>query len=511
MRIVRDLCGRYSGISALVILVLLVIGVYAQVNDFDFIELDDSEYVINNLDLKKGLTVDGIVWAFSENERGSFWQPLVWISFLLDYEISGKAISPDVFHLGNLFYHLLNTMLCFLLFRRLTNSIWSSLLVAIVFSVHPQRVESVAWITERKDVLFTLFGFLSLIVYLRYSDTKKTRTYFFSLFFFLLSLMSKAMAVALPCIMLLLDFWPLQRIKSWTDLKSAIYKKIPFFILTFVFSVLTFVLQSRGAIKTFEEIPLLLRSENAVVSYLSYIVDYFRPVNLCVIYPFPDHIDLWRVLLSGLVIGCISIYALYTMKKYPWVFTGWFWYVISIFPVIGFCQSGPQAMADRFMYFPHMGISLILVMALQKCYLRIIHICVVILMGVMAAACFIQVGYWENNQKLLQLAIDVTGENLIAERCLGAELYRKGDIQGAHKHFLNALRMNPEGNIEYYNMGLLYFASNKTDMAEFYFKKSLEIDPSYINAHNNLGITLINANKPEEAEYHFRMVEQLRE
>lgn len=491
-------------------LTILVITFFWQVRTFELIELDDSNYIIENSDIKKGLTKEGIIWAFSENKRGSFWQPVVWLSFLLDYEIAGKKVSPKILHYSNIVYHLITTLLCYLVFKKLTGSILSSLFISLIFSIHPQRIESVVWVTERKDVLFGLFWFLSLLAYINYTRTLKIRNYFLALGLFIISLMSKAMGVTLPCVMLLLDFWPLQRLEGWKDFKTRFQEKIPFFLFAILVSILTFIFQSRHAIKSLEQIPLQIRFENALISYATYIVDYICPQNLCVFYPYSEHLPLWEVIFSATLLISISILAIRLIKDYPWFFTGWFWYLGTLFPVIGFFQSGKQAMADRFMYIPHLGLSLILAMILYNCRSRVIYTVFAAFALMIALLGFNQVGYWKNNQVLFEYTLEVTGKNLIAERCLGSGHLKRGNIKKALEHYSNALLIDPDSHIEHYNMGLAFFLANNSNMAEKYLRSALAINANYIPAHNNLGIVLIKIGKTKAARFHFNEAERLK-
>jgi len=354
-------------------LIAAILFPYGQIVNHDFVSYDDPKYVMENPHVKAGLTRESIIWAFTTQHDGN-WFPLTWLSHMLDCELYG--LNPMGHHWTNLLIHMANTVLLFLIFQMMTGSTWRSGFVAALFALHPLHVESVAWVAERKDVLSTFFGMLTLLAYNRYVRQTHLINYLLIILFFGLGLMAKPMLVTWPFVLLLLDFWPLKRFHfkedklqsngnsrfGWQQLFILFLEKIPLFILSAVSSVVTFTVQrSGGGVKSMEFLSLKARVSNTFASYVKYIVKTVWPHSFAVFYPHPgDTLPLWQIYGSILLIAIVTVFAMYALKQYPYMAVGWFWYLGTLLPVIGLVQVGGQAMADRYTYIPLTGIFIII-------------------------------------------------------------------------------------------------------------------------------------------------------
>src|ERR1051326_2205979 len=364
--------GRREQILICLSLLGLIIAVYWPVARFNFVNYDDPEYVSENPHVQTGLSVVNVAWAF----RTTFfenWHPLTWLSYLLDYQIFG--LKPGAFHLVNLFFHGMNTLLLFAILNRITGARWPSAFVAVIFGLHPLHVESVAWVAERKDVLSVFFGLLTIWAYVRYTERPKAKggPYLAALLFFALSLMAKPMLVTLPFILLLLDFWPLGRMVNRSAIKDSlrlVLEKGPFFALTGVSCVVTYLAQHQ-AVATVAGLSMGKRLANAFVSYVRYVGKTFWPVDLAVFYPHPGQWPYWQVIGSVLVLGIITLLVFRVRRERPYLLVGWLWFLGTLVPVIGLVQVGWQSLADRYTYFPLIGLLIIIgwgAKDLAECY-----------------------------------------------------------------------------------------------------------------------------------------------
>src|SRR5208282_972454 len=341
------------------LLVVVTIALYWPAMRCDFINYDDPDYVTANSHIRGGLNWEGVKWAFSNTEQGTQWAPLMWLSHMLAWQLFGA--NPWGHHLLNVLLHAANTALVFLVFRQMTGAVWRSLILAAFFGWHPLRVESVVWVTERKDVLSTLFWMLTLWAYVKYveanqaGNSKSKIWYGTALVMFVFGLMSKAMLVTVPCVLLLLDYWPLERFKNnraW----QLVAEKTPFFALAAAASVVTCVVQKHGgAVATVENLPLGARSGNALISCCRYLGEIFWPADLAVYYPHPGYWPLEWVLLAGVFLCGISVLLFVKRGRFPFLLMGWLWFIGTLVPVIGLVQVGGQAMADRYTYIPSLG------------------------------------------------------------------------------------------------------------------------------------------------------------
>jgi tetratricopeptide (TPR) repeat protein len=435
---------------------------YWQVGSHEFLIYDDDLYISRNVHVLQGLSGENILWALTSVEQCN-WHPLTWMSHMLDAQLFG--ISPHGHHLMNVGYHGIAVLFLFYLLNRLTRNLWRSAFVAALFALHPLHVESVAWAAERKDVLSACFGFLTLLLYVRYVETRRSKTYsglylyLLTLFTFMLGLMSKPMLVTLPLVMLMLDYWPLQRFGAALppDRTIALHKespylllkeKIPFALCAVISSAVTFYAQhTGGAVVALDWIPLTLRLQNALVAYLAYITKTFWPRDLAVLYPFSNPIPMWQVGLSAVVLLVISVASIRFGRRWPWLPVGWFWYLVTLLPVIGIVQVGNQAMADRYAYIPTVGLYILISWGVPTVSGAFRKPILILLAGLVLCASAIvawqQIGYWKNNITLFSHALQVTSGNHIIHYNLGIAYARSGNPIAAITEFHAAVKLRP--------------------------------------------------------------------
>jgi tetratricopeptide (TPR) repeat protein len=507
-----------------VLLALVTIALYWPALRHDFVNYDDRVYVTENVHVQNGLTWESIKWALL-NPVSSNWHPLTVLSHMLDCQLFG--LKPGGHHLTNVLLHALNVVLVFALLQQMTGALWRSLLVAALFGWHPLHVESVAWIAERKDVLSTCFGLLALIFYARYVQKSEVRSqksetnlptsssfllspfYWLALFFFVLGLMSKAMLVTLPCVLLLLDYWPLQRFKiqgSGFRVQSLVLEKIPFFALAAAASTVTLVVQKRsGAMMSGENLSLGARVGNALISCCRYLGKMIWPTDLAVFYPHPRYWPLEKVLLAGVFLCGISVLLWVKQGRYPFLLMGWLWFVGTLAPVIGLVQVGGQAMADRYTYIPSLGLLILAIWGAYELTRRWRHHVIGLSVAGLAAivlCCAVtrqQLGYWQDSETLFRHTLAVTENNALAHNNLGIALFDKGQTDEAMGHFQEAIRLNPDYAEAHYNLGVARARKNQIDEAISQFQEALRLKPDYAEAHINLGVALARKNQIDEA------------
>ena len=539
------------------LLVAVTLAVYWPVLRYDFVSYDDQDYIASNVHVQTGLTLPNIVWAFSTGQTAN-WHPLTWLSLMLDVELFGK--DPMGSHFTNLLFHLANTVLVFLLFRRLTAADWRSAFVAALFALHPLHVESVAWISERKDVLSTFFGLLALLFYAGYArgvtgDTcRVTRTesilsrvtclpdealakaghvsrfYWPALVFFALGLMSKPMLVTLPFVMLLLDYWPLRRVSGvrcqvasvpvreshmtlnpqLSTLNQLVVEKTPFFLLSAISCVVTFIVQQKsGAMASLVRISITGRIENTFVSYGRYLGKTFWPVNLAVLYPHPNYWDAELVIFSTALVAGLSVAAVWLGRKLPFVSVGWFWFVGTLIPVIGLVQVGNQSMADRYTYVPLMGIFIVVAWGWNelctnqhwpKSAAGILAASLLVACGLRAKD---QISHWQNSGTLFSHAIAVTEDNHIAYNNLGNYLFDRGQVPEAMDCYTKSLQIKPNYPEALYNLGNAFAKTGNLDGAVDNYRRALQIVPDRDDVLNNFGTVLAKQKQYAEAMANF--------
>jgi Flp pilus assembly protein TadD len=489
-------------------LLVSVLIVYGPTLGHDFINYDDFEYVVHNSRVRGGLTWPGIQWTFTST-HASNWHPLTWLSHMLDVQLFG--LKPAGHHFTNLLLHALNTMLLFLLLRTMTGAMWRSAIAAALFALHPLHVESVAWVAERKDLLSTFFLFLTLQAYAGYAKQPGLKKYLSVMGLFVLGLMAKPMLVTLPFVLLLLDYWPLnrldmdgtsreQRISVFTRL---VREKIPLFLLSALSSAMTLFAQT-GAIWNLAEIPLPARLGNALISYVKYLWLTLWPMNLAVIYPYPASIKGSEILLALAVLIIISAGVFLAAKKHRYLPVGWLWYLGTLVPVIGIVQVGSQAMADRYTYIPLIGIFILLVWGGHDLFVRLkwnaraAELTAAGLIVLLMLLSLRQVGYWKDGATLFRHTIGVTAENHIAHNNLGIALAHQGKKDGAAVHFREALRISPAYADALYNLALHCQKEGKVDEAIVHYRQLIRVRPSP-DAMNNLAVALMSRGRFDEA------------
>jgi len=499
-------------LSALVILALVVLTVAAYWNlaENDFTNFDDDDYVTKNPAVLAGLTWDGIVWSFTAYHAGN-WHPLTWVSHMLDVTLFGS--SPAGHHLTNLFLHLLNGLLLFGLLRKTAHVFWRAAFVAALFLVHPLHVESVAWLAERKDVLSTLFFMLTLWSYTRYTERPGLSRYLPTLLFFALGLAAKPMLVTLPCVLLLLDYWPLRRMRTQgTTLTDLIMEKLPLLALSVGSSIVTIQAQKTAGLVQSIDAALPLRMANAVVAYVSYIGKMFRPVNLAVYYPHPESIPLWKTAGAALILILLTVLLLRAARRTPAFAVGWLWFLGILFPVLGLVHGGGQSMADRYTYVPLVGLFVILAwgvadLARRRPLLRWVVVCVcgLSILGC-ATSTRAQVARWKDSVTLWEHAIAVTERNFSAHNMLATALAIREELDSAVSHYEQALRINPEHERSHNNLGLTLARLGRETEAVEHYRQALRINPRYEEALDNLGLALMRQGDLDGAIGHFSEV-----
>jgi len=499
------------------VLVAATVGVYWQTTGFEFITFDDTNYVVRNQFVQMGLTGTSACWAFTAAYEAT-WQPLVWLSYMLDYELG--ALDPRIYHLNNVLLHAANVLLLFFVLNRMTKRRWASAFVAALFALHPLHVESVAWVAERKDVLSTFFWMLALWFYVRYTERPSVGRYALVTGAFILGLMSKPMLVTLPLMLLLLDYWPLGRYGQaggggLTRRQAAcrlVREKLPLFALAAAGSVAAFLAQREGgAVKSLEQFPLDVRLGNALVSYVLYIKKTIWPQGLAIFYPHPGStLPTWQIVVSSLVLVGATIAAVRVRRRHPYLAVGWLWYIITLLPVIGLVQIGRHALADRFTYVPLIGLLLIgawgvprMLAGRPELKARLAAAGALLVLA-MTACTYSQVSYWRNSITLFRRALEVTKENAIAESNLAIALAERGLLDDAVVHYGEVLRLAPADIDARCNMGIALIRQGKLDEAARLCREALRMAPGNAEAHNNLGVALAKQGKLEQAAAQFR-------
>ena len=513
-------------------LALLTFVVYLPVRNHEFVRYDDDVYVTNNSEVQSGLSWQGVKWAFV-TDHGANWHPLTWLSLMLDCELFG--VKPGHLHLVNVLFHIANTLLFFIVFNRMTKALWQSAFVAALFALHPLHVESVAWIAERKDVLSTLFWLLTMLAYVRYVERSSAGRYILALVFFALGLLAKPMLVTLPFVLLLLDYWPLNRLNSKLvrrspgeggfSIRNSIIEKLPFFFLSILSSVITFLVQQKGgAVFATDIVPFDVRLANAICSYFVYIEKMFWPVRLAVLYPYSiNGIPLVKVLLSAAILVLITVLVLYNYRRRKYLIVGWLWYLGTLVPVIGIVQVGVQAFADRYTYVPLTGLFIICAFASAdllkdipfKKYILATSATIILLACTVFTT--VQLIYWKDSGLLFERALAVTENNVHILNNYGNALGAMGRYEEATKVLEQAVRGLPDSYEIRNNYGKALQNLGKLDEAIEQYQIALKIEPTADFARYNLSVALaakgnfdaaieqcriVLAARPNDAEMH---------
>jgi protein O-mannosyl-transferase len=477
----------------------------------DFLDFDDPDYVTQNVHVQNGFSLENVRWAFTSTAAGN-WHPLTWLSLMLDAQIYGD--SARGFHSTNILFHALNATLAFLVLRKLTGAFWTSAICAALFAWHPLRVESVAWIAERKDVLSGFFFLLALLAYAHFAEKSKSTNprakFFYALvfLFFACGAMCKPMLVTLPFVLLLLDLWPLQRFDR-ASISRLLVEKIPFFVLSAAICAVTYFAQKKGG-AIVETLPFDFRLENAVVSIAGYVGKFFWPFNLAVVYPLPNRWPISTVAVSISFALIFTIFAISQWRSRPYLPVGWFWFVGMLVPVVGFVQAGHQAMADRYTYLPILGLQVALLWWLRGLFLKakipgiITAALAIFVLAGCAARTWNQEAVWKNSATLYEHALAVTKNNYLAESNLGTTLFNEKHFAEAEKHFRRAIEINPGFATARFKLALTLDESGRADGALDAYEGLLKIRPLDADAHYDVGVILLNRGKPAEAIPHFQ-------
>jgi Flp pilus assembly protein TadD len=499
-------------------LVITTLAVYWQVRDYEFIGYDDVLYVTRNPHLQTGLSLEGITWAFTSKRAGN-WHPLTWLSHMLDIQIYG--MDPGRHHLTNVLFHIGNTLLLFLIFRRMTGALWRSAFIAALFALHPLHVESVVWVAERKDVLSTFFWMLTMGAYVWYVERRGFLRYLLVLLFFILGLMAKPMLVTLPFVLLLIDYWPLNRFqfgqssgggskKQRSLALRLVWEKIPLLALAAASSVVTLIVQQTwGAVSSFSAYPLNIRLANAMVSYVGYIGKMVWPSNLAVLYPHPGSLPAWQIAGACLFLVFTSFAVIRAVRRQPWFAVGWLWFIGTLIPVIGLVQVGSQAMADRYTYVPLIGIFIIVAWGLPELvsgwrYRKVaISTMAVACLSILMATTWLQVRHWKNSIVLFERALAVTDNNYVLHNNLGVAFFLQRKVGKAIDQFREAMKINPGFVDAPINVAIALANKGKMDEAIGYFSEALKINPDSDKAHINLGVALEKLGRTADAIHHY--------
>lgn len=488
----EDTQAKHRAWLVCIALAAAITAVYSPLYHAGFVAYDDPEYIITNDMVQKGFTWPGIIWAF-DGFHASNWHPLTWISYMADVELFGPGAAGH--HAANVVLHAANAMLLFQLLRRLTADFWRSALAAAFFALHPMHVESVAWVSERKDVLSTLFGLLSLLAHVR-SAQEPGRKIFpaLSILWYGLGLLAKPMLVTLPFVMLLLDYWPLRRSGKFSRL---VLDKLPYFGLAAVSCAVTVLAQrSGGALSSLVRVPLVSRLENTPVAYVRYIIKTFWPCRLAVLYPYVYQWQVWQIAGATIVLLAVTGRVWRHRRSHPWCLVGWFWFLGMLLPVIGLVQVGSAAMADRYTYLAGTGL---LIMVLWSGRMKVAA-------GLALAACmvlsFIQAGYWKDSETLFHHTLAVTGNNSIIENDLGKVLLIDGRTDEALVHLRRAVDIDPSYAIAHYNLGQAFLAKGEVAEALAQFDRQTTLAPNDAIAQSTFGVVLLDHGLAKDALPH---------
>jgi protein O-mannosyl-transferase len=542
--------------------------VFGQTTAYQFVTYDDPQYVYANPDVSAGVSLPRISWAFTHTIAGN-WHPLTTISHMLDCQLYG--LDPAGHHFTNVLFHTIAVVLLFLVLQQMTSSLWRSAFVAALFAIHPLHVESVAWVSERKDVLSAVFFMLTVGAYIRFVHASSFAAYVLLLLFFALGLMSKPMLVSVPFVLLLLDYWPLGRVtrvgfrkglerqsarcSQWPVIRRLVAEKVPLFALSAFSSVVTFFTQFQST-GTMSQLPLPWRLNNAAVSYVVYIWQMFWPVRLAAFYPHPNgQFRPWQVLLAIAFLIAVTLLAIHTRKERPYIFTGWFWYLGMLVPVIGLVQAGEQAHADRYTYLPQIGLytlitwgttDLILSITARNSALRLVTtasqparfrshktragsstapsyswrdnpnlgykafcaaIVTVIIISLSWRA-FVQTSYWKGTEVLWDHTLAATSDNDVAHYNLGYFFLQRGDLNRAISHFERALQIRSRNRAAHYNFGSAPIENNLANLlaqkgrlneAVDHYHNAIRLRPGYGDPYLNLGNLLFRQGRMRDA------------
>lgn len=484
-----------------------VLVIYWQTVGFEYINLDDNIYVYQNQAVLSGINTASLKWAMTTFEAAN-WHPLTWLSLMADTQIFG--LNPGASHAVNVLIHLINSALAYYVFRALTGSVWKSAAVAVLFAIHPMHVESVAWISERKDVLSTAFALASMLAYVRFAGSKggtATRYYAAAVILFALGLMAKPMIVTLPFVFLLIDHWPLRRIVTGSELRKALIEKVPFFALSAASCVITVIAaRAGGAAQSLETLPIGLRLMNATAAYGKYVYSAIVPVDLSVWYPYETSIAWWQVAASAALLLIWTVAAIRLRAARPYVLIGLLWFIGTLIPVIGVVQVGLQSSADRYTYFPYFGLFLIVAYAAAEAIerFRLSRTAAISLalapLAIYGYLAFVQTSRWRDNETLYRHSLSVTKQNFMIEQNLCHALMLKDRLDEAEPLCRASVVNRPDYFEALNTLGIVLFKRGDMPGAEKNFSSALSLNPGYAMVYANLAQTQIMQDRPEEGE-----------
>jgi tetratricopeptide (TPR) repeat protein len=500
---------KTSGRAIYLFLFAATLLVYWQVHNFAFLSFDDSQGLLANAEVRDGFSAGGIAWAF-KTAYASNWFPLTWFSHMLDFQLFG--LDPGWHHLVNVLIHALNAVFLCALLKRMTGRLWESAFVAFVFALHPLHVESVAWISERKDVLFAFFWILTTWLYLDFLEQRRLAKYLLMAGAFCLGLMSKQMIVTLPFALLLLDAWPLKR----SGIRTLVLEKIPLVALSVAASLIALVAQEKGgAVQSLAAMPLAARAANAVTAYVLYLVNFVWPAGLAFFYPYPSHWPTAEVFVAAFALIAMSILVVMAYRTRPYLAVGWFWYLGTLAPVIGLIQVGHQSRADRYTYIPLIGISIMVAWAAAEAFAKWPR-AKNAFAGIAIAAClvwtymtWVQLSFWTDSPALYTHAIAVTEGNYLAHLNLGVDLAAKGDFQQAARELYTSIEENPDQPHARNSLGAVLFNLGRRDDAIEQFSQAIKLNPEEAEAHCNLGNALVESGRIDDAIRELNTARQL--
>jgi protein O-mannosyl-transferase len=481
-----------------IFLIIASLAAFGRIAGNDFINLDDTVYIIENNHIKSGINFTSIKWAFTDIFVSN-WIPLAFISHILDWSLFGANASGH--HMVSLLLHIGAVIFLFLFLNKTTNNLYSAAFAAAIFAVHPLRVESVAWAAERKDVLSMFFGMAALYTYAFYADSSKLSQYFICLILFTLSLLSKPMLVTLPIVFLLLDYWPLGRWQKAIAtppgnrarmMGRIVWDKAPFIFLTIPSGIITYVAQYGTA----DYKPFLTRISNAMIAYIAYLKKIFWPVDL-VLLSYSIESSLWQIIACFLILSGVTIVVIYLLKKKPFLFVGWFWYLGTLIPVIGFVPIFAP-MADHYTYLPSIGIAIMLSWGIpswmnsKENIMKILCPAATVVLVILIVLTWRQCSHWENSIKLWNHALQVTKDSSFAYRNRGVAYDNLGRYDLAIADFNEAIRLKPDFILAYFNRGNAYFNNGRFDMAIADFNETIRLKPDFILAYFNRGNAYFN-------------------
>jgi tetratricopeptide (TPR) repeat protein len=526
--------SRYTNeIVVSLILSLMILVCYQQVSDYGFINYDDPLYVADNEHVQAGMTMEGLVWAFRDMKSSSNWHPLTWLSHMIDWQLFRANAGGH--HWTNVVFHLVNTLLLFYVLRLMTGTLWRSACVAALFAVHPLNVESVAWVAERKNVLSTFLGLLTLLLYVFYIRKPGWKRYLPVLTAFALGLMAKPMLVTLPFLLILLDYWPGRRFPGKlvngyslpasgetaphpnppVSLSGLLLEKIPLILLSVLSIAATLLAAERGgALKSMDHFPLAVRLGNSLNAYTAYIRKFFWPQDLAVFYPHPGILPLWQTTGAALLIAAVTVFVLIRLKKCPYLSVGWFWFLGTLVPVIGLVQVGLQATADRYVYFPLIGLLIMLAWGgadLCKKWVKGRVLLILLMITFISTAALWtrqQLRHWQSSRTLFKHALAVTGGNPVAYSNLAHALFEEGNWKGAEANYRAAIRSDPKFANAYANLGAVLARQGRIDEAVGEYRKALAFNPRHADAHYHLGLAMENQARFSDADRHYEAAQR---